>query len=270
MGRGGSGNGAAGGGSGTGPPAHATWAPAPERAFRDADATTAGPATVTDYPLRAREFDTIAAHLDRHGESVEDAAPYDDGKAHPVLDIEPAGTGLELRTGGRGLAVLETDLADDAIIEAFNHSNRPNRAASPSRRSVGTVATGDASDPTAGGRSASPTGWSSRRRSTRAEASDGTSTWTIRSAHSSTGSNPRVYTRRVSPFAVDDAAPIAEGQAVAATEANDVRYVLGFQDAAAAASYELDPDEDPPESLADRSVTVDGRTLLVEGTNRPE
>lgn len=95
-------------------PYPATWLPAPDRVF----ASDTDPAQRW-YPFRARCLDELAAYLREREASFESTALYQDGKAHPVLDIEPSQAGMEIRFGGRGLSVLETDLLADDIIEAF-------------------------------------------------------------------------------------------------------------------------------------------------------
>jgi hypothetical protein len=95
-------------------PYPATWLPAPDRVF-DTDTDPAQ----RWYPFRARRFEELSAYLDDRGDSFESTALYQDGKAHPVIDIEPSQAFMEIRTGGRGLSVLETKLTTDAIVEAF-------------------------------------------------------------------------------------------------------------------------------------------------------
>jgi hypothetical protein len=100
-------------------PFPATWLPAPDRVF----AADTDPAQRW-YPFRARRFDELAAFLDDRGTSFESTELYQDGKAHPVLDIEPGQAYVEIRAGGRGLSILETTLLADDIIEAFQTPER--------------------------------------------------------------------------------------------------------------------------------------------------
>jgi hypothetical protein len=71
------------------------------------------------YPVRARQFDELAAYHQARDTVFGTEALYQDGKAHPVVDVAPSEAGVEIRAGGRGMSVLETDLSADAIIEAF-------------------------------------------------------------------------------------------------------------------------------------------------------
>jgi hypothetical protein len=82
-------------------PYPATWLPAPDRVF----AADTDPARRW-YPFTARRLDELAAYLQDRGASFESTALYQDGSAHPVLDIEPTQASMELRAGGRGLSVL--------------------------------------------------------------------------------------------------------------------------------------------------------------------
>lgn len=100
-------------------PNYATWAPAPDRLFGDTEDQGDTGVSSQWYPIHAQRFDELAAYRDRRGESFEDTPFYRDGNAHPVLDIDPSEAGTEIRAGGRGVSVLETDLSEDEIIEAF-------------------------------------------------------------------------------------------------------------------------------------------------------
>lgn len=101
-----------GGDDDTGLPAYATWAPAPERVLNTSEG-------LNRYAIETRRFDALAAYHTERGGSFDETTLYQGGMAHPVIDVSPSEAGLEVRAGGRGITVLETELTDDRIVEAF-------------------------------------------------------------------------------------------------------------------------------------------------------
>ncbi|MFC7136177.1 hypothetical protein ACFQRB_05620 [Halobaculum litoreum] len=116
-------------------PEYATWLPAPARVYEDD--------TDDDdlfYIAHARRFDLLAPYLDAHGEAYARQWLYQDGKAHPVVDVDPADAGLEVRPDD-GLSMLETNMPDEAVIEAFRTPESGNRSPTRSSASASTRGT---------------------------------------------------------------------------------------------------------------------------------
>lgn len=103
-------------------PFFATWAPAPERVFRDPADTEADESLLGYYPFRTRSFDELTEFAAARNETV--TTRYEDGHVHPVVDVTPAETHFEFRSS-RGLSVLDTELLEDDVVAAFEAYEDP-------------------------------------------------------------------------------------------------------------------------------------------------
>lgn len=283
----------------SGPPTYATWTAAPERVFRSPEESSRDPGLLDHYPIRARQFDALASYFDERDESFEDGALYQNNDmAHPVLDVPPSEAGLEVRTGGRGMAVLETDLSDEAIVEAFRSPEDSDTIRQPFETAgeyrgfqMLTGADGDWAVGVNDGvvveafQSAVANVLRERRAVVEAmiDAREGEGRYVdargaLGPLVERLGSGMVVVIDRVRPSegASDDAAASAEGPAPRASgfvytdaDADNARRVLVFASADEATAYEVPADATPLVDWSDAAVSRDGRAVVIEGTAHP-
>ncbi|WP_136592016.1 hypothetical protein [Salinigranum halophilum] len=266
-------------------PYPATWLPAPGRVF----ASDTDPAQRW-YPFRARRFDELAAYLHDRGRAFESEERYRDGNAHPVLDIEPSQAGMELRAGGRGLSVLETDLLDDTIIEAFQTPESSEPIKEPFGRlgeyegyrlfgapdtdwvvgiKAGVVIEAFASmapDPLGDKRAAVEAIIDARDGEGRYTDTDETLAGVVRRL--GTGMTVRAGSPPVGGDA-SDGDPAASGTARTSAETENATRVLAFETRADAEAFAADPQSDVTRTWNETAVSRDGRFVTIIGTSHP-
>jgi hypothetical protein len=266
-------------------PYPATWLPAPDRVF----APDTDPAQRW-YPFRARRFDELAAYLRDREASFESTALYRGDKAHPVLDIEPSQAGMEIRAGGRGLSVLETDLLADDVIEAYRAPESGEPIQEPfdrlgeheGHRLFGAPDTEwvvgvDAGVVVEAFASMSPDPLGDKRAVVEAiiDARDGEGRYTD-TDETLAGVVRRLGTgmtvRAGSPAVGDvdaDGEPTASGIARTSAETENATRVLAFETRDAAEAFTSDPQSDATRTWEDTVVSRDGRFVTITGTNHP-
>ncbi|WP_152041334.1 hypothetical protein [Salinigranum salinum] len=266
-------------------PYPATWLPAPDRVFAaDADPVQRW------YPFRARRFDELATYLEDRGKSFEPTALYQDGSAHPVLDIDPSQAYMEIRTGGRGLSVLETDLLADDIVEAFQTPESGEPLREPFDRlgeydgyrlfgapdtdwvvgvEAGVVVEAFASmapDPLGDKRTAVEAIIDARDGEGRYTATDETLAGVVRRL----GTGMTVSVEPPAAGADDaDGEPVASGTARTNAEAENATRVLAFATGDAAEAFASDPQSDATRTWEETTVSRDGRFVTITGTSHP-
>jgi hypothetical protein len=274
-------------------PYYATWAPAPDRLVDDSGDRGERPASTRWYPFRARQFGDLAAYHERRGSSFENTALYRDGKAHPVLDVDPGEAGMELRAGGRGVSVLETDLLEDDIVEAYRTPERDGPVtepfepvgeydgyrllAAPDGNWVVGVDGGAVVEAFA---SAAPDLLGEKRGVVEAvvdaRAGEGRYTAagpTLERLVSRLGTGMIVAVDPPATGTQSDAGtgedPVASGVAYTDAETDNARQVLVFRSEAAADGFSVTRSADESGSWSDASASRDGRVVTVSGTHHP-
>jgi hypothetical protein len=264
-------------------PYPATWLPAPDRVF----ASDIDPAQRW-YPFRARRFNDLATYLQDRGASFEPTALYQDGKAHPVLDIEPNQAVIEIRAGGRGLSILETNLLSEEIIEAFQtpESGEPIQEAFTSLGEydgyrllgasdtdwvvgikAGVVVEAFASmtpDPLGDKRTAVEAIIDARDGEGRYTATDETLAGVVRRL--GTGMTVRAGSPSVGGT---DAEPIASGTAHTSAEMENATRVLAFETREDAETFAADPQSEEVSTWEELTTSRDGRFVTITGTSHP-
>jgi hypothetical protein len=268
-------------------PAYATWFPAPELLLT-------GPATDGEdgysmwYPLEVRRFDELAAYYADGGGSFEPEQLYQDGTAHPVLDIEPREAGTEV-SNSRGMAVLETGRDEADVVGAFEAYDDPTGTFEVAGEyeeftmlsftgaewvvgvDGGTVveAFTMSSLPFVGDKRAAVEAIiDARAGENRYVDADELLDGLVRRL----GAGMRVFVHPPTPEPTDTnetekaSEPVAWGTAYTATTARNARYVAAFETGTAAAADEAGGAEHPTAGWSDRSVTRDGRWVVVTGT----
>jgi hypothetical protein len=266
-------------------PYPATWLPAPDRVFTaDTDPAQRW------YPFRARRFDELAAYLRDRGASFESTALYQDGKAHPVLDIEPSQASMEIRAGGRGLSVLETELLAEDIIEAFQTPEPGEPIQEPFEplgeydgyRLFGAPDT-DWVVGVEGGvvveafASMAPDPLGDKRAAVEAiiDARDGEGRYTdvdetLAGVVRRLGTGMTVYVEPPAVGGVDaDGEPTASGTVRTSAETENATRVLAFAASDAAEAFASDPRSDATRTWEETMVSRDGRFVTIAGTNHP-
>jgi hypothetical protein len=266
-------------------PYPATWLPAPDRVF----AADTDPA-LRWYPFRARRFDELAAYLEDRSASFESTALYQDGKAHPVLDVEPSQATMEIRTGGRGLSILETDLRADDIVGAFQTPERGEpiqEAFEPLGEYEGYRLLGapdadwvvgvDAGVVVEAFESMTPDPIGDKRTAVEAtiDARNGEGRYTD-ADETLAGVVRRLGTGTVvsaEPPAVeggdDEGEPTASGTVRTSADTENATRVVAFATTDAAESFASDPQSDATRTWEDAAVSRDGRFVTITGTSHP-
>lgn len=270
-------------------PTYATWLPAPERVFEDPESSD-DEAVVGWYPFRARRLDELAAYYESRDATFERTALYQDGTmAHPVLDIGPSDAYLEVRGGGRGLSVLETDLLEDDIVAAFRtpESGEPVREpfeevgehrgyrllAAPDGNWVVGVDGGVVVEAFAS-MGAGPLRLREKRSVCAAiiDARAGQGRYTgadrpLEELVQRLGTGTVISGSRNPTAGAGD--PLATGVAHTTEETENAREVRVFDGADVAEAHEVDTDAGTTGGWSDATVTRDGRAVVVEGTSHP-
>lgn len=266
-------------------PYPATWLPAPTRVF----ASDTDPAQRW-YPLRVRRISELETYLHDRGTSFEATALYQDGKAHPVLDIEPNEAVIEIRAGGRGLSVLETGLLTEEIVELFQapESGGPIQDAFASLgeyegyRLLGSPDTDWVVGIKAGVvvealPSMSPDRLGSKRGAVEAiidarggegryTAVDETLAGVVRRL--GTGMTVRAGSPAIK-LTDDDHGPTANGTAHTSAETENATQVLAFETQEDAKKFAADPQSDAIRMWKETTTSRDGRFVTVTGTDHP-
>lgn len=266
-------------------PYPATWLPAPDRVF--ASDTDLGQRW---YPFRVRRFDELATYLQDRGASFESTALYQDGKAHPVLDIEPNRAAMEIRAGGRGLSVLETGLLAEEIVEEFQTPESGESiqkafeplgeyegyrlfGAADTDWVVGTKAgvvveafASMAPDPLDDKRAAVKAIIDARDGEGRYTATDETLAGVVRRL--GTGMTVRAEPPGVG-VADADGEPTASGTAHTNAETENATRVLAFETREDAETFAADPQPDQMRTWEEIAISRDGRFVTITGTSHP-
>jgi len=272
-------------------PNYATWAPAPDRLFGDTESQFSS----RWYPFRARRFGELAAYLSRREESFEDTTLYQDGMAHPVLDVEPSDAGMELRGGGRGISVLETSLSEEDVIEAYQTPESGEPITDPFE-SIGEyegyrLLSGAEGDWVIGVNdglvveafsSATQDPLGEKRPVVEAiidaRAGEGRYVDAERSLSELVhrlGSgiiisiDPPVQRSESNAEAMEYSEPIASGVTYSAAETRNARQVLAFASKETAGKFADSPNTDPSRAWLDVSVSREDRYVEISGTHHP-
>jgi hypothetical protein len=271
-------------------PYYATWAPTPDRVLGNSE-NRGGARGLS--PIAVTRFGELAAYLRQRDESFDRTSLYQDGKAHPVLDIEPDAAGTEIRAGRDGISVLESELPEEDVVEAFRTPG-PRGPIDEPFEEVGEyegyrllTADDDWVVGVDGGLvveafSASGAGdaFVGKRDVVEAviDARDGRGRYidadpTLEELVTRLGAglfvriDPPIQGSASSPGTDGD--PIASGVAFTGAEAGNAKRVLAFGSEAASEGFLDDPDQEGSDGWSDVSMSRDGRYVSISGTHHP-